>query len=273
MPDTAKNTDRINPQCSPQQNLALLIDHLRLQDFPETLVEFLATCCRFDTSLIVTYKRSFKPIIIHPTDPSEQSGTLRSFIDNGYYLLDPLFNAIQDNSFSGVRRIADYAPDSFESSDFYLNCYRFFGIIDEIVLIIGLDDEITCTISLGRKARLGSISDQELHRLQEIYPVINALFHQFWQVRSGEYLQYEQSDDAMKTALQSFGNDLLTPREREITELILKGNSSKAIADRLYISVGTVKVHRKNIHAKLETSTQSEIFSLFLDHLKAVSGA
>ncbi|WP_315984077.1 LuxR C-terminal-related transcriptional regulator [Aliamphritea spongicola] len=50
----------------------------------------------------------------------------------------------------------------------------------------------------------------------------------------------------------------------------MQGHSSKSIADNLNISAGTVKVHRKNIHARLKTSTQSEIFTLFLAHLKAI---
>ncbi|KEA63164.1 transcriptional regulator, LuxR family [Marinobacterium lacunae] len=261
----------INVQDSWQKNLALLIDHIRMPSFPDLLIEYLATLCQFDTSLTVTYKKSFKPIIIQPTDPSEQSSTLRSFIDNGYYLLDPLFNAIQNDVSSGVTRISEYAPDSFESSDFYVNCYQYFGIVDEIVLIIKLDQSVTCAISLGRKKELGSITRTELRALQEIFPVLSALFRQFWTAQSGEYVQYEQSDDSMKQALKSFGSGVLTQREREITHLLLKGNSSKAIADSLNISVGTVKVHRKNIHAKLNTSTQSEIFTLFLNHLKSLT--
>jgi len=258
----------INIQNSWQKNLAVLISHIRLRTFPRVLVDFLAGYCHFDTSLIVTYKKSFKPIIVHPIDPSEQSNTLRSFINNGYYLLDPLFNAIQSGVGSGVIRVKDYTPDSFESSEFYLNCYQYFGIVDEIVFIIKLDHKVTCAISLGRKAALGSITRNELRSLQDIYPVVEALFRQFWLAHSAEYIQYEQSDDTVKQALKSFGSGVLTQRENEITHLLLKGYSSKAIADKLNISVGTVKVHRKNIHAKLNTSTQSEIFTLFLDHLK-----
>ncbi|MBS98367.1 MAG: LuxR family transcriptional regulator [Oceanospirillaceae bacterium] len=260
----------INIQDGWQKNLALLIDHVRLPSFPRVLIDMLATYCHFDTSLIVTYKKSFKPVVIHPIDPAEHSNTLRSFLDNGYYLLDPLFNAIQGDVTSGVTRLAEYAPDSFESSEFYQNCYQYFGIVDEIVLVIQLDPKVTCTISLSRKEALGTVTRAEMKALQEIYPVISALFRQFWLAQSGEYIQYEQSDDAVKQALKSFGSGVLTQREREITHLILKGNSSKAIADQLNISVGTVKVHRKNIHAKLNTSTQSEIFTLFLGHLKSL---
>lgn len=45
--------------------------------------------------------------------------------------------------------------------------------------------------------------------------------------------------------------DLLTPREREVLQLIGEGNSNKEIASRLFLSVFTVETHRKNIIDKL----------------------
>ena len=44
----------------------------------------------------------------------------------------------------------------------------------------------------------------------------------------------------------------LTDREREILTLIAEGNSSKEIAEQLFISVGTVETHRKSLIKKLD---------------------
>lgn len=249
-----------------QKNLATLIDHQRLRSFPAALEDFLKTLCAFDTFLVVTYKKSFRPIIISPADPAEQSQTLANYINHAY-VLDPLFHAIQDGVSPGITRLVEIMPDSFETTEYYQTCYQNFGLVDEIDLIIYLDNNVTCAITLGRKAVLGSITRAELKALQEYYPILNALVRQFWQSQSSEYLQYERSDGPMKQALKSFASGVLTQREREITGLILRGFSSKAIADQLHISVGTVKVHRKNIHTRLNTSTQSEIFTQFIAHL------
>ncbi|MBI3195525.1 MAG: response regulator transcription factor [Ignavibacteriae bacterium] len=43
----------------------------------------------------------------------------------------------------------------------------------------------------------------------------------------------------------------LTPREREILQLIAEGNTNQQIADKLFISVRTVEFHRANIIEKL----------------------
>ena len=46
--------------------------------------------------------------------------------------------------------------------------------------------------------------------------------------------------------------------------MILKGDSSNAIASVLGISLPTVKNHRRNIYAKLQISSQVELFSLLV---------
>jgi DNA-binding NarL/FixJ family response regulator len=46
--------------------------------------------------------------------------------------------------------------------------------------------------------------------------------------------------------------DLLTPREREVLQLIAEGYTNSAIAEALKISVKTVEKHRANLMAKLD---------------------
>ncbi|WP_254690874.1 helix-turn-helix domain-containing protein [Shinella daejeonensis] len=60
------------------------------------------------------------------------------------------------------------------------------------------------------------------------------------------------------------GLDRLTPREREIVAFILKGYSAEATGQVLEISTGTVRIHRRNIYAKLGISSQRELFSRFM---------
>lgn len=50
----------------------------------------------------------------------------------------------------------------------------------------------------------------------------------------------------------------LTPRQREILELIEQGYTNKEIADKLYIQVGTVKNHVHNVLRKLNVRNRNE---------------
>ncbi|MCL5028661.1 MAG: response regulator transcription factor [Bacteroidetes bacterium] len=51
---------------------------------------------------------------------------------------------------------------------------------------------------------------------------------------------------------------ILTPREKEILAGLVEGNSFKAIADSLFISIETVRFHFRNIYKKLHVHSQSE---------------
>jgi DNA-binding CsgD family transcriptional regulator len=52
--------------------------------------------------------------------------------------------------------------------------------------------------------------------------------------------------------------ELLTPREKEILNLIAAGYSNQAIAAKLVIAIGTVKRHITNIYGKLDVSTREQ---------------
>lgn len=57
---------------------------------------------------------------------------------------------------------------------------------------------------------------------------------------------------------QSESKNVLTPREKEVLSGLIDGNSYKAIADSLFISVDTVRFHFRNIYKKLHVHSQSE---------------
>ncbi len=53
--------------------------------------------------------------------------------------------------------------------------------------------------------------------------------------------------------------DVLTPRELEVLKLIAEANTSKEIADKLFISIKTVDRHRQNILEKLGMRDRVEL--------------
>jgi len=58
--------------------------------------------------------------------------------------------------------------------------------------------------------------------------------------------------------------DILTPREREVVDLLVKGESSKVIAAQLDISPRTVDVHRSHIMEKLDVRSIAELVAIVL---------
>ncbi len=51
----------------------------------------------------------------------------------------------------------------------------------------------------------------------------------------------------------------ITPREREIVQLLAEGKSNKEVASALGISVKTAETHRANVMRKLKIHTISEL--------------
>jgi DNA-binding NarL/FixJ family response regulator len=66
-----------------------------------------------------------------------------------------------------------------------------------------------------------------------------------------------------KTESEQFS---LTNREKEILELLVKGNSYKMIADKSFVSIDTVKKHLQNIYHKLHVNCGTEAVAKALRH-------
>jgi FixJ family two-component response regulator len=72
----------------------------------------------------------------------------------------------------------------------------------------------------------------------------------------------EQKKADLLQATQRIGK--LTPREREVMDLLVKGRQNKDIAADLGISVRTAEVHRANIMKKLHAKSLSDVVRIAL---------
>jgi DNA-binding NarL/FixJ family response regulator len=59
----------------------------------------------------------------------------------------------------------------------------------------------------------------------------------------------------------------LTPREREVVEAVIAGQTDREIGASLYISHRTVHNHLQNIFDKLGVRTRTQVAVLYLAHL------
>ena len=106
-------------------------------------------------------------------------------------------------------------------------------------------------------------------RLRAVAPVVIALAELHWRGLPQRFAiePVAPADDALREAFTAFGRHRLTQREYEVVTLVLRGHSSEAIGAALGIAAGTVKIHRKNIYAKLGIGSQAELFSMFVNSL------
>jgi FixJ family two-component response regulator len=64
----------------------------------------------------------------------------------------------------------------------------------------------------------------------------------------------------------------LTPREREVFELVVRGNRNKQAADALGCTERTIKAHRQRVMEKMQVGSLAELVSL-AERVGVVSGS
>lgn len=95
------------------------------------------------------------------------------------------------------------------------------------------------------------------HNADELFAALHALRQGGRYVSASVAANFPASTAAPPQALGK-----LTEREREIVTLLCGGDSSKHIARKLDLSVGTVRKHRENIMAKLDVHNVAELIAL-----------
>lgn len=252
------------------RHLASLVYSTGQRDFPARLEQVLRAVTGFDTILINTYKGRNRPLLIHDDYPAENRQQAIDRYLSGAYLLDPFFTAISDGVENGVHRLRELAPDRFESSDYYAHYYRSLGLVDEVGLFVRIGEDVLMVVSLGFQAD-APLKRRSLQILRNVAPLVEVLLIEFWKWQGAIFQKTLEKDAPVEAAFASFGRELLTAREQEIVRLLLAGHSTKSAARELDISDGTVKVHRKHIYQRLDISSQSQLFQLFLEHVALIS--
>ncbi|KZX58090.1 helix-turn-helix transcriptional regulator [Halioglobus sp. HI00S01] len=235
-------------------------------DFPASLIAMLRDMVPVDDATVIAYPGMDMPVIEYFEEPNQSgSSTLDRFV-KGAFLLDPFYlTATRDNR-HGVFRLRDLSPTGFRDSDYYKTWYRDSNFVDECGFIVPVGERGFVNIALGKTASRATFTKRELSTLEAIYPSVEALCQQHWTLTSSDKTG-DNLRAKLHSALESFGSSLLTERETQVINLVLHGHSTKTVADKLSISMETVKLHRKHAYAKLEISSQAELFYLFLDSL------
>lgn len=248
------------------QHLAHLITEVGTPQFPARLVATLRGLVAIDDATVVVYpEREYPEIDYFEVPDNGGSSTLDRFV-NGAFVLDPYYIAGTENRF-GLYRLRDLSPAGFRDSEYYKNWYRNCGYKDECGYIVRLSETGFVNIALGKTRPRGSFSRQEVATLHSVLPVIETLCRQHWKRNIEAAPGSVDLRKKLHEALRAFGESLLTERETQVIHLVLHGHSTKTVAEKLSISIETVKLHRKHAYAKLEVSSQAELFYLFLDSL------
>ena len=256
--------------------LSRCIDSIGGDNYPARLVDLLRSVVHFDHSVSFAYHQNEKPLCLyHNFSPLERVVFVDEYL-KGPYLLDPFFKACGRQVDTGLYRLRDVAPDRFYQSEYYRSYYVQTGLAEEIAYTLYFQDGVAVDISLMRSGQHSRFSAREFRLLDNLVPVVNSLSQRHWSDLHNRFEGRASGED--NVARQSIIEDTvstlfgprITPREIQVVAQILGGHSSESIARSLGIAVGTVRIHRRNIYAKLQISSQQELFSIFFQKFKTV---
>ncbi len=241
-----------------------IVDSIGTREFPRRLADGLHEVVPYDFTVVFGYVGTARPLDLFADFPPDRHRLHVAEYQEGPYLLDPFFLAAIGPVEAGLWRLREIAPDRFYQGEYYRNYYAQTGLAEEVGFLIRVNEELALVVSLMRKEK--SFSSAEFRSLKRLWPVVDAACRKNWQnlVVSGSK-PADGMEERISAAFHSIGEGVLTPRERQVVELTLRGHSADAIGKLLEISSGTVRIHRRNIYSKLRISSQGELFSLFLE--------
>lgn len=250
---------------------AAIVAAIGQDGFAPALTGLLRAVAPYTYTVIFGYCGTSRPLDLYDDFPASKRRVFVTDYQEGPYLLDPFYLAVARRVTAGLYRMRDLAPDRFYQGEYFRNYYVQTGLAEEIGYFTDVPGGPTVVLSLMRDER--PFSSREMRSLSEVQPLVAAGIRQHWAGLASRFdlAAQDRQGPAQETDLErsfhSFGDGLLTPREREIVEHTLKGHSAEAVGRILGISPGTVRIHRRNIYAKLRISSQGELFSRFIQTL------
>ena len=246
--------------------LARMTEAIGEAGFSDTALDLLCAVCAADSGGAMLFFRDQRPRrLLHRFNPAERSLPEASYLE-GPYVLDPMYQRFLAGAASGVYWLRDIAPDDFFASEYHRQFYSHIGLSDSVDLLWRIDADSAQLFFIERSARHAGFAAADLMALGLVWPIVAAA--------SARHLALTRASSGpeadtlthrkVQSTIEHFARSLLTQREREVLFYMISGYSAAATAERLATSEGTIKIHRKNIHRKLDIGSQAELFSLFI---------
>ena len=220
----------------------------------------------FDAIFLATFRRDAPPTVAYFVGTREPG----AHYQDGPYLLDPFYAHFLNGGSDGCYRLSDLAPDGFRRSEYFSIYYGGLNIGDELGLLVAMDPTSCAHVSIVRRPGGAHFTRRDCKWLNAGGPLIPETMRRINATLAPSTRHQSVVHDSLQHAYQNFGTSVLTEREHEVTQLLLRGNSAKSIARSLLIATETVRNHLKRIYSKLGVASQAELFALFFRALDQV---
>lgn len=256
-------------------DLAKAIAAIGSDDFFPLLFEALEEQVRLSYPQIWLYHRDLPPKVLHHNIPrAAQKLQIDRYLE-GPYREDPFYQISMSSPRSSIYRLLRLTGGDFEQSHYYQDYYAETHTLDEVIFLTKLEDGSVINFCVMRLEEQGEFTKNEYDLLYALSEPIAAAIqsHCYRDDFVVNNLLQPGLDAQIDMAFRTFGTDHVSLREREVLELMLRGYGADTSAERLDISLETVRRHRKSIYKKLDVNSQADLFALFINAMPYIGEA
>ncbi len=257
------------------RDISRAIAALGTDDFFPSLVEAVNGQVRIDYPQVWLYHRELPPQVLYHDIPATAFPSQVEEYLEGPYREDPFYQASMNQPRSRIYRLSRITLGKLEQSDYYRDYYGSTGTVDEAVYLAKLRGGNVINLSMMRLPDHGPFAEEEYQSLYLLAEPVSELIraHSEHNDFAVTHLIQPGINHQIDLAFRTFGASLLSPREKDVLELMLRGYGTDTSGQRLGIAVETVRRHRKSIYRKLDVSSQTDLFSLFLNAMSCLGEA
>jgi DNA-binding CsgD family transcriptional regulator len=234
-------------------------------DHLDRLTDAIASALPHDLVTVTRYSATEPPRFLSHRNFSDD---LARQYQEVYFVYDPFGAYWRETRKPGVVPLQSFASRELKHGRYIKEFLASSVICDEVGVLLEDGGDWCLGIFLDRAKT--PFRSQEIERLTQLFGVFEAL-HLAHRRLTGPpsaptATAMTVSAEARDSALPPSLWPELSARERELATLILAGHPSATIAERLGITPGTVKNHRRRIYAKLDITTERELFLQFFQY-------
>lgn len=257
------------------RDLSRAISALGSDQFFPALIEAIRGQVPIEYPQIWLYHRDLPPqVLYHEIPASAVASQVDTYLD-GPYREDPFYQTSMNQPRSKFYRLSRITAGKLRESQYYRDYYAETGTVDEAIYLSRLRAGNVINLCMMRLPQQGEFSEQEYETLYLLAEPVSELIksHSEHNDFAVTHLIQPGINHQIDLAFRTFGSSLLSPREKDVLELMLRGYGTDISATRLGIALETVRRHRKSIYRKLDVSSQTDLFSLFINSLTCLGEA
>ena len=257
------------------RDISMAIAALGTEQFFPALIDAIDGQVKVDYPQVWLYHKDLPPRVLFHCIPQHAVAFQIDQYLEGPYQEDPFYQTSMNQPRAKIYRLSRVTMGKPQDSDYSLNYYSDTGICDEVVYLSKLQAGNVINLSIMRLPERGPFTDKDYESLYLLAEPVSELIKSHTEIRDFAATNLIQPgiDHQIDLAFRTFGESLLSPREKDVLELMLRGYGTGISAERLKIAVETVRRHRKSIYRKLDVSSETDLFSLFLNSMSCLGQA